>query len=138
MLPLLTSESAAAESGTLSSGNAEQAASGTPAETEAAVAGVTAATDQLSSDSATSSEAPGQSPAQNPLQGLQAAAALPRMPMGLAYVGSRRAYAALATAMRMTGRLTASGTAGVCPLYHFLCLFSHRSLPRVEEIGSLN
>ncbi len=39
------------------------------------------------------------------MAGRTAAAALPRMPMGLAYVGSRRAYGALATAMRLTGRL---------------------------------
>jgi hypothetical protein len=44
----------------------------------------------------------------------QAAAALPRFPMGLTYVGSRQPYAALATAMRMTGRLAVSAAAGCC------------------------
>ena len=43
---------------------------------------------------------------------LPAAAALPRMPMGLAYVSSRRCYDALAAAMRTAGHLAAETGAG--------------------------
>ena len=56
---------------------------------------------------------PQQCPAPPPAQAHeQAAALLPRFPMGLAYIGSRQAYAALATAMRMTGRLAVLGATG--------------------------
>ena len=65
------------------------------------------------SDTAQEAAEPQQSSAQPPSQTLeQAAAALPRFPMGLTYVGSRQAYAALATAMRMTGQLAVLAAAG--------------------------
>lgn len=83
-------------------------AGGTAAQVPAPEDGSTAAAEWMTA-AAAAAAAPGRA---EDVAGQAAAAALPRMPMGLAFVGSRRAYTALATAMRLIGRLAVSAGPG--------------------------
>lgn len=118
---MLPGGAATAGAAGLASSNGPAAGGTTSTEATADASAAETAADHNGSGATPSGDGSAQSAAQ-PLQ-QAAAAALPRMPMGLAYVGSRRAYGALAAAMRMAGRLAVTAGAGwqCCTACNFVC-----------------